>query len=72
MNQYPPGDYIGTTMGKLPPPGPDLPPQTVVIDAGRLWGRYRVVFIARRNPRQRMGDLCFWALSSGERIKLPK
>ena len=46
MNQYPPGDFIGVAIKTLPAPSPDVPLQTVEINAGSLWGRYRVTFIA--------------------------
>ena len=67
MNQFPPGHYIATAMNRLPPPGPDLPPQTVEIDAGPRWGRYRVTFAVKRNPRQGMRDW-FWVMDTGTRL----
>jgi len=41
-DQYPPGEYISRAKKSLPAPGPDLPPQTVEIDAGALWGVFRL------------------------------
>ena len=54
MNGYPPGNHVGLAVNKLPAPGPDLPPQTVLVDAGPLWGTYRITFVAKRNLRQGM------------------
>ena len=68
MNQYPPGDFIGTAVKTLPEPGPDVPLQTVEINAGSLWGRYCVTFVAKRNPRQGMRSW-FWTMHGGERIE---
>ena len=70
MNQYPPGDFIGVAIKTLPAPGPDVPLQTLDIDAGPLWGRYRVVFAAKRNPRRGMRSW-FWAGQSGKQIAPP-
>jgi len=41
-------------MSGLPEPEPDVAPQTVEIDAGKLWGHYRVTFVVSMNPRPRM------------------
>lgn len=70
MNKYPPGNYISDAMRTLPPPGPDLPLQTVEIDAGHLWGRYQVTFLPKLNPRRGMRTW-FWVMESGERIDSP-
>ena len=51
MNEFPPGYFISDAMKGLPAAGPDVPPQTVEIDARPGWGRYRVTFVAKRNPR---------------------
>ena len=69
MNEFPPGAYIAGAIQGLPPPGPDLPPQTVTIDARPLWGAFRVTFVVRRNPRRRM-DNWFWTMETGERLEL--
>ncbi len=68
MNQYPPGHFIAAAMKTLPPAGPDLPAQTVEIDAKPLWGLYRVTFVSRQNPRQGMRSW-FWTMETGERLK---
>lgn len=68
VNQFPPGDYIGAAMNKLPAARPDLAPQTVEIDAGPLWGRYRVTFVVKRNPRQGMRSW-YWTMETGERLE---
>ena len=46
-------------------PGPDSELQTAEIDAGKLWGRYRVTFVAKLNPRRGMRTW-IWATESGE------
>jgi hypothetical protein len=71
MNQYPPGNYISDAMQTLPPAAPELPLQTVEIDAGPLWGRYRVTFRAKANPRRGMRSW-FWVMNTGERLDLGK
>jgi hypothetical protein len=68
MNEYPPGSYIADAMSRLPAPGPDAPPQTVEIDARPNWGRYRVTFVARRNPQEELPHYWFWAMQSGKRL----
>jgi len=67
MNEFPPGNYISKAMKGLPEAGPDVPPQTLEIDARPGWGLYRVTFIAMRNPRQGMRSW-FWTLETGERL----
>ena len=69
MNQYPPGNYLGLAMSKLPAPGADVPPQTIVLDAGPLWGSYRITFVAKRNPRQGMRNFWFWTMQSGAKLE---
>ncbi len=65
MNKFPPGHFIASAiedaMKTLPPAGPDLPPQTVEIDARPGWGLYRVTFIVMQNPRQGMRSW-FWVM----------
>jgi len=51
VNEFPPGDFIARAIATLPAAGPDLPPQTVEIDARPGWGLYRVAFIFRRKGR---------------------
>ena len=67
MEAFPPGYYIATAMKKLAAAGPGMPPQAVEIDAGTLWGRYTVTFVAQRNPRQGMRSW-FWVMESGRRM----
>jgi hypothetical protein len=69
MNEYPPGEYISYAKQSLPTPGPDLPPQTVLVNAGPLWGAFWITFAAKRNPRQGMRHYWFWTMESGERIE---
>ena len=63
MDRYPPA-YASQAMKQLP----DSVLQTVEIDANR-WGRYRITYIAVRNPRQGMRRW-FWTMHAGERLKL--
>ena len=70
MNQFPPGNYIAGAMKTLPAAGPGLPPQLVVIDAGPMWGRYRVTFKATSDPGQGMRGPWIWTMESGERLGL--
>lgn len=67
MNSYPPGGYIANAINSLPKPGADSQPITVALDAGPLWGKYRITFQAVRNPRQGM-TTWFWTMQAGERI----
>ena len=69
MNDYPPGEYVSHAKQSLPEPGPDLPPKTVLVNAGPLWGHYRITFVAKRNPRQGMRHFWYWSMDSGERIE---
>jgi hypothetical protein len=55
-------------MSEPPAPGPDVPPQTVVVDAAKLWGRYLITFVAKPNPRQGMRNFWFWTMAKGERL----
>ena len=71
MDQYPPGEYVSRAKQALPAAGPDQPLRTVEIDAGSLWGVYRITFRARQNPRQGMRNW-FWAMERGERIEFVK
>ena len=71
MNEYPPGGYIGEAINGLPSPGSDVGAQTVEVNAGPLWGCYRIVFVAHRNPRRGMLHW-YWAMESGERLDLVK
>jgi hypothetical protein len=70
MNEFPPGSFISMAIKTLPPAGPDLPPQTVEIDARPGWGLYRVTFVVSQNPRQGMRSW-FWVMDKGERISVP-
>lgn len=70
MNEYPPSEYIAIAMRGLPAPGPDAPPYTVGIDAGKLWGHYQVTFVAKQNPRKGMRTW-FWSMESGKQVSLP-
>lgn len=67
MEQYPPGFFISKAIRTLPAAEPDLPPQTVEIDARPGWGVYRVTFVVRQNPRQGMRHW-FWVMDKGERL----
>jgi hypothetical protein len=69
LNQYPPGRFVAAAMNTLPVPGPGSELQTVEIDAGKLWGRYRVTFVAKLNPRHGMRTW-FWTMESGERLDI--
>ena len=70
MNEFPPGYFIATAMNKLPAAGPEMPARTVEIDAGPMWGWYRVTFVVQRNPRQGMRSW-FWVMETGVRLPLP-
>jgi len=70
MNAYPPGGYLADAMQTLPPAAPDVPPQTVEVDAGGHWGRFRITFVCKRNPRRGMTKW-FWAIDSGVCIEPP-
>ncbi len=61
VNEFPPGYFISDAMKGLPAAGPDVPPQTVEIDARPGWGRYRVSFKVVQNPRRGMRTW-FWTL----------
>lgn len=67
MNEFPPGEFVSLAMRGLPQAGPDATPQTVEIDAGKLWGRYRITFVASMNPRRGMRRW-FWVMSEGKRL----
>lgn len=71
MNNFPPGGYVADAMSRLPSPTPDTRRQTVEVDAGPAWGKYRITFEVKRNPRAGMGRHWFWAMESGERISGP-
>jgi hypothetical protein len=34
-----------------------------------LWGRYRITFVAKRNPRQGMRNFWFWTMQSGAKLE---
>ena len=69
-NRFPPGEFISHALDHLPAPGPGAPPQTVDIDGGHLWGRFRVTFVVRRNPRAGIASW-YWAMERGEQTGLP-
>jgi len=66
-DQFPTTNHLSAAIKKLPPPGPDIVPQTVEIDAGAM-GRYRVTFVARQNTGLRTSTW-FWGVESGERVQ---
>lgn len=70
MNEFPPGYFIAMAMNKLPAASPEMPAQTVEIDAGPMLGRYRVTFVVQRNPRPGMRSW-FWVMETGVRLPLP-
>jgi len=70
VNEFPPGYFISDAMKGLPAAGPDVPPQTVEIDARPGWGRYRVTFKVMQNPRRGMRTW-FWTLDTGELLDRP-
>ncbi len=70
MNEFPPGYFINDAMKGLPAAGPDVPPQTVEIDACPGWGRYRVTFKVVQDPRRGMRTW-FWTPDVGERLDRP-
>lgn len=57
-------------MKSLPAASPETPSQTCEIDAGRLWGRYRVTFVVSMNPRRGMRRW-FWVMATGKRLNSP-
>ena len=65
-DQFPKSNYLAAAIKDLLPAGPNIPPQTIEIDAGAM-GRYRVTFVARQNPGQRR-SAWFWGVDRGERI----
>ena len=68
-NRFPPSNYLSAAIKALPRARPDVPPQTVEIDAGRIHGRYSVTFVVRPNPRQGT-PAWFWGVKSSERITI--
>ena len=66
-NQFPPTNLLAAAIKNLPTPGPNVSRQEVVIDAGPVAGRYRVMFIPRLNPDLQT-PTWFWGVESGERI----
>ena len=65
-DQFPTSNYLAAAIKNLLLAGPNVPPQTIEIDAGAM-GRYRVTFVARQNP-SRSTPAWFWGVESGERI----
>lgn len=65
-DRYPPTNCLAAAIKRLPHAGPDVPPQTIDIDAGLL-GRYSVIFVVRQNP-DHVPPTWFWGVESSERV----
>jgi hypothetical protein len=68
--RYPPTDQLAAAIKNLPRASPAIPPQTVDIDAGPAYGRFRVTFVVRQNPG-RGTPTWFWGVESSERTTPP-
>jgi hypothetical protein len=66
-DRYPPTNALAAAIKRLPPPGPDVLPERIEINAGPGLGLYRVLFIVRQN-RCLTRLAWFWGVESGEKL----
>jgi hypothetical protein len=67
IDRFPPTNSLAAAIKHLPHPGPDVAPRCVEIDAGPIFGRYRVKFVVRENS-EHSPTSWFWGVESSERI----
>lgn len=67
VDRFPPTNCLAAAIKHLPHPGADVAPQQVEIDAGPIFGRYRVTFVPRENT-ELSRPTWFWGVECSERI----
>ena len=67
IDRFPPTNCLAAAIRRLPHPDADVRPQEVDIDAGPIFGRYRVTFVVRENS-EHSPPSWFWGVESSERI----